>query len=309
MKLVQEYLTEEISDEKNYVCKECGMICKKLNALNKHISTHHNSKEYYDKWFKKENEGICKICGKLTQFISLHQGYKNCCSIECKHKYTYNRIKEETFKKHGVENIYQSKLIKDRIKNIHGNECSWKCEDVIEKIKKQNKDIQDKKRKTCKERYGTEYISQTNKFKEDRKKTWMDKYGVENPSQNQDISNKTFRTRILLKNYKDTDLTYQASYELDFLEKYQDKLDIENAPSIKYTFKRKNKVYHPDFYIPSLNLIVEIKNSWLIQRDKEEIEEKKQSALKNGYKYIIIINRDYTEFDKIINNYGLTSKI
>jgi len=73
-----------------------------------------------------------------------------------------------------------------------------------------------------------------------------------------------------------------------------------NAICIKYTFNGKNKVYHPDFYIPSLNLIVEIKNSYLAEKDKEQIELKKQASINSGFKYIMIINKNYTQF---INEY------
>lgn len=47
-------------------CKICGREFKNIVALLTHVSENHKikSKEYYDTYFKKENEGICPICGK-----------------------------------------------------------------------------------------------------------------------------------------------------------------------------------------------------------------------------------------------------
>jgi hypothetical protein len=118
---------------------------------------------------------------------------------------------------------------------------------------------------------------------------------VENPAQNREIYEKSLKTRRQIHKFKDTNITYQGSYELDFLEKFYDKIDIENGPSVPYLFEGKNKVYHSDFYIPSKNLIVEIKSDYILTLDKE-INEKKEFCLKQDYNYILILNKDYSEF-------------
>lgn len=73
--------------------KPICLICKKefsKNGLKYHISQTHkiSSKDYYDKYFKKEGEGICK-CGKETVFRGLYEGYRKYCSLSCLGK---NRI-------------------------------------------------------------------------------------------------------------------------------------------------------------------------------------------------------------------------
>jgi Uma2 family endonuclease len=86
---------------------------------------------------------------------------------------------------------------------------------------------------------------------------------------------------------------------LDFLEKYYDIfLNIERGPSLKYMYNGQNKVYHSDFFIPSLNLVIEIKSSWTLKLDIE-IEEKRNEVLKNNLKYIMVIDKKYSEFDKL----------
>ena len=137
----------------------------------------------------------------------------------------------------------------------------------------------------------------TEKFK----KTCLKKFGVENASQNIDVYNKGLMTRLLRKRYKDTNLYYQASYELDFLDKYYDIIkDLENGPSIKYKYKRKNKVYHSDFYISFLNLVVEIKSSYFYNEIVDTL--KKQATISSGYNYIMILDKDYKEFELLIKN-------
>jgi hypothetical protein len=102
-------------------------------------------------------------------------------------------------------------------------------------------------------------------------------YGVEYPSQDPSIFKQIFKTSFKIKKFKDTNIYYQGSYELDFLEKYYDKYpDIQRGPRIKYIFKGKKHYYFSDFLIPSKNLIVEVKNSYFDKKYKK-IENELQS--------------------------------
>ena len=40
-------------------------------------------KDYYDKYLKSENEGICPVCGKETSFRRITVGYRHHCSVSC----------------------------------------------------------------------------------------------------------------------------------------------------------------------------------------------------------------------------------
>ena len=66
-----------------YICKICDKEISS-HGLGMHIKWHNlTKKEYYDKFLKKENEGICLRCGKETNFINIHSGYFKYCSCEC----------------------------------------------------------------------------------------------------------------------------------------------------------------------------------------------------------------------------------
>ncbi len=93
------------------ICKKNGIDkrFKHKHGLAKHISQKHTDikiKDYYDKYFKKDDEGICLVTGKQTNFINLVEGYfkyygKGTCSADKKIK----QKKENTIKKnYGVLN-------------------------------------------------------------------------------------------------------------------------------------------------------------------------------------------------------------
>ena len=59
-----------------------------------------------------------------------------------------------------------------------------------------------------------------------------------------------------------------------------------NIPHIKYICNEgKQRIYYPDFYIESLNTILEIKSDWTLQLHTCRLEEKKKAVLEAGYKY------------------------
>lgn len=66
-------------------CLICNKDISSGCAFSKHIHKTHNilPKEYYDKYLKKENEGICPVCGKETPFLKISKGYQKHCSANC----------------------------------------------------------------------------------------------------------------------------------------------------------------------------------------------------------------------------------
>jgi hypothetical protein len=149
-------------------------------------------------------------------------------------------------------------------------------------------------------KYGVEYPIQNSEIKEKIKKTNLERYGVEYSAQNPEIFKKTRSSAFKLKNYKN--LTYIGTYELDFLEIFYDKIIIENAKPIDYMFDDKNKVYFPDYYLPDYNLIVEIKSSYTYEWEKDQNEAKKEAAINNGYDFIFIIDKNYSNLLDILRS-------
>jgi hypothetical protein len=208
-------------------------------------------------------------------------------------KEIHNKFEKTCLRKFGVKNPYQSKTIKNKIKETN-------LKNLGVEYPMQNKEIQEKSKQKCIQKYGVENVFQSEKIKQKSRETSLINNGVEYGMQNIEILEKSQKTRFRFHKYKNTNIWYQGSYELDFLEKYFKKLDILRPNTIKYLYENKHKYYHPDFFIPSLNLIVEIKNSYLAIRDKKQIKAKRKATISSGFNYIMIIDKDYTQFNDLI---------
>jgi len=281
-----------------FICEECGKTFKdKNNGLSHHIYKYHNAKLYFDTWIKENNDDKCKICGNNVEFANLSFGYKNCCCKTCSSKYKYSLSIKSTYQKYGVNNVYQSELIKQKIHKTMKERYGAKHPS-------NSSILQNKRKETFLYKFNVESYVVTNEFKEKSKKTCIEKYGTEYSVQNNTVFNKMQKSSFLTKKFRDTELYYQGSYELDFLNKYYDKFPtILRGPSIKYEYNGKFRVYHSDFYLPSLNLIIECKNNYLLTRDKEIIEAKEKASINNGYNYCMILDKNYTAFEACSSSY------
>ena len=73
-----------------------------------------------------------------------------------------------------------------------------------------------------------------------------------------------------------------------------------------YRYKDKEHFYMPDFFIPSINLEVEIKDDGSAlninqeSREKDKIKDELMKSLSNLINYIKIVNKDYTKFEELI---------
>ena len=117
--------------------------------------------------------------------------------------------------------------------------------------------------------------------------------------------------------YDGIELFYTGTYELNFLKFMHDVMQwpasdiMSPSPNTYYyTYKNSNDTYHegekfyiPDFYIPSLNLEIEIKDQTTthpkflkIDKIKEDCKDKKMKQLSNKVNYFKINNNKFGEF-------------
>lgn len=61
-------------------CKLCNREFATVKGLSKHIKHTHkiSTKEYYDEYFRKPNEGLCAVCGKEVRFDRFGYHSKTC---------------------------------------------------------------------------------------------------------------------------------------------------------------------------------------------------------------------------------------
>lgn len=68
-------------------CKICNCECNGYHHLAMHVKKEHkiSSKDYYDKYLKKENEEFCNNsnCNNKVKYIGISVGYQKYCSCKC----------------------------------------------------------------------------------------------------------------------------------------------------------------------------------------------------------------------------------
>jgi hypothetical protein len=118
-----------------YNCKVCDEEKDNSRKLSKHIRDCHKNftiKEYYDKFEKKENDGICSVCGNETKYGGLIVGYKKTCGKNCAAKLHRQLLKNDTEK---------FKSFTEKISNCVKKEWSTKDQSKrIDKMKKTKKE-------------------------------------------------------------------------------------------------------------------------------------------------------------------------
>jgi len=109
----------------DYKCLICGDTFKGLWKIAMHIRRHGlTTKEYYDKFLKKEGDGVCKSCRniktfKQTWFDNIRDGYREFCSSDCSNSHweTKRKMQHTCFKKYGKRNVFMVSKVKEKIKD------------------------------------------------------------------------------------------------------------------------------------------------------------------------------------------------
>lgn len=189
-------------------CRICGKQLVSIKALAGHIRYNHlnyDTQKYYDEFYKKENEGICKLegCNNQTTFCSFGKGYsEHCCQSHSQlDPEIRNKLENTREDRYGDRKFTNRAKARETTKEIYGDEfynnrpkCSesllnrstdekedWRSKlrmkwDKKSKEELENIDIQ--RKNTLKEKYGDEsYPARA------AQETVKQKYGVENISQ------------------------------------------------------------------------------------------------------------------------------
>lgn len=213
----------------------------------------------------------CDICGFIKK-LSYDKYYKNtkniniyCCSEKC----AVEKIKSITFKNHGKENYNNREKYKE----------------------------------TCLEKYGFENTTQLESVQAKMKQTCLEKYGVTHNMKNLESFERNQLSGHRIKLHELTNIKYRGTYEKDFLDYcFKNKINVRNQDkSIKFKFENEDKMYHPDFYFEPLNLIIEIKSDYYFEKFKAKNLAKQKECIKQGYEFIFIINKNYENFNKLLN--------
>lgn len=295
------------------------------NVFKKYASGHDNPKFKEEQYIKKFGNPLCKTCGCPVRF---HRGVPNTyCSPTClPSNWNQDKVKKTIKEKYNVDNVMEVEEFKNKVRIFNKGLWGNNYEDQLNKFKKisldkygvefpsQSEVVKERQRETMMRNYGVSHYSKTDKFRHESSNRML----INNPMKDPitvlkciTTSSKNNKWNSVCKQYKSTDLHYQSSYEYDFLELCE-KLNVLNLikkpPSFKYLNK---KSYHFPDYLFNDELIIEIKSTWIlnIQGGIELINEKRKSVEGKNYKYLLILNKEYTQFEKLIEEYIESNKL
>ena len=174
---------------------------------------------------------VCLNCNKDVKYRRLRDGYQTYCSSLCQNSCS---IAKDNWLKSWKRGNSSNEHIVSRNKTVlerYGN------------LEEYNKHIQKSIKESCLEKYGVEYATQTDFYKERRKKTLKEKYG----SETYNNPNKTKETRIhngtqINDDYIKDFLSYKKIATNRTMTMYRNNIQFINPSSLK----RGIKLYHVD---------------------------------------------------------------
>jgi hypothetical protein len=283
-------------------CTDDSKFIKRENEFHT-INPEHKKFEWLEKQYVFNfGKPECETCGNEVKF---NRGVpRKYCSIKCRPgTWNQDKVRQTVKNKYGTDNVMDVKKVKNKHKKS------------IVKVWKDNKHfIVNQSKKTKLERYGDEnYTNQ-----EKKRETLMNKYGVDSFSKTDEFREIASRTVIktnkenkflLIEKYENTNLYYQGSYEKRFLDYCRSKEvlhQIENSKAFKYLKEdRSVGIRHiPDFKFGD-DYIIEIKSTYImnLQGGKKVIEAKKRAVESTGKKYLLIMDNDFYNFNKLLDIY------
>lgn len=194
-------------------------------------------------------------------------------------------ILRTNIERYGVDNPRKADTIKDKIKRTNQERYGYDYFLISPEGQKQR--VQ-----TTLDTYGVEYALQSSVIKKKIKQTNLDRYGVEYPAQNTEVfekCNKYKNKQMILPSGRV--IQYQGYEKVAIIRLLLDynEDNIKNqrgeVPSIWYTDNEVLRRYYPDIYIPSENLIVEVKSTWTYKKHFDINQLKKKACIEQGYNF------------------------
>lgn len=222
--------------------------------------------------------------------------------------------KKAMLEKYGVENVFQSEYIKGKIKSTlqfrYGVDNPQQNKEIRRKteLTQHNRYGQIgwnpiKVKETLIAKYGVDNPLKSPIIREKIRQTSQARYGTDSPMQSSDIFEKCqlaqMQTRYRFKKYlmPSGDIRWVQGYEpqvINYLLQSgitEEDLHTERnlLPVIKYDFDNKTRVYFPDIFIPSKNMLIEVKSSYTWVKDIVKNLAKHEASKDAGYRHLIII--------------------
>ena len=246
--------------------------------------------------------------------------------LQCKE--LKDKVKATMMERYGVENTLQSKELRDKFKESmidkYGVENALQSKEILDKVKKDNlkkygvhctlqiEEVKDKTKFTNIKNYGVDNPFKSEKIKNKIKNTNIKKYGAEHPMQNSEIAEKCLKSLYSTKDYNlpSGNIIKVQGYEPFALDKIVKEWNIEEdniitdrtkVPEIWWNDSNDiRRRYYVDIFIPSKNLVIEVKSSWTMSLETENIKRKIQVSKELGYNTLLWV---FNEKGNIVKEY------
>jgi hypothetical protein len=162
-----------------------------------------------------------------------------------------------------------------------------------------SEEVKARMRETCRRRYGIDNVGEIPEVKSKMRRTCLARYGVPHPMQDSAVFERHQRASVKLKTFTTPSgnmLRYQGYEDVALRLLFEMKLneaDImvsrSNMPRILYFKGARRARYYPDIYVPSLNLLLEVKSVYTFNRERDLTFAKQDACVKQGYKHLIVI--------------------
>ena len=257
-------------------CGICERVFSSLRSLSVHIRKCHriSSKEYYDKYMRKNKEGICAHpdCSNPTYFNGIGKGYAKCCSHRCS-----NNLPEllERNRKH-TKLLWENEEYRNKVligvQKAYDNDPNIGIRRSIT-MKKNKRNVGGKN--------GMKRIEARKKVSEFKKELLKD------PNERRKLalqSSKAWKNgkfegvkvgRCKWYSYKHSNgnlYKVQGTWELSFI-KWLDEQDLSfkcHKGRISYILGGLKRSYYPDFWIDAWNCFVDVKCKYRFNKEKHE---------------------------------------
>lgn len=262
-------------------CKETGKEFSSCRGFLNHLRTlKMSSKNYYDKHYRKDDEGFCTECGEPTKYHGF--AYSQYCSSACHNKSDGFR---ELISKRFITN---PDALLSFIEKRKGVDCN---------IEKRRATIKSKCEKLGITEF--EYYSEHSK-RGHRSITPEVRAAATRKALETKLKNGTVCYRSGYKSYPFFDETISLQgYEPIVLDclihdlklgKEQIIAGKKEIPVIDYmkadgTFHQ----YFPDFFLPEHNILVEVKSSYTYDQHKDDVLRKCQASVDSGYSIVLLV--------------------
>lgn len=223
---------------------------------------------------------------------------------------------QEFYQKHGCELLYEEK---DFVGNVTNNPVPYICPKghTITHLTKNNfntrinlkigpcaicrEAARDRKKEahkgkiTCNERYGVDSVMQDPKIfaKQSKSLQRLKIYICPSGRQIQLQGYEPRCMKLLLEDYKEEEIL----------------TDPEDMPEIWYfnPYKKKKARYFPDMYVPSQNLVIEVKSTWTLKMELERNQAKFKAAVDHGLDlHLYVFDEKALLYRKTYNKKGVT---